>query len=99
LFKEKRLKRVCRGKTITLIVVEYTDRATRFGFCYLETFLERKGRRFEVVNLAENDRKDLLADLVSIIYALVGRLYGQRRTKRKTAAVVIQLHSEGGEEA
>jgi predicted site-specific integrase-resolvase len=57
LFKEKRLNRVCRGKTITLIVVEYTDRAIRFGFCYLETLLERKGRRFEVVNPTENDRK------------------------------------------
>jgi putative resolvase len=93
------VKRVYRGKTITLIVVEYTDRATRFGFCYLETLLERKGRHFELVNLAENDREDLLADLVSIIYAFAARLYRQRRAKRKTAAVDIQLHSEGGEEA
>jgi putative resolvase len=31
--------------TIGLIVVEHKDRATRFGFRYLETLLERQGRR------------------------------------------------------
>jgi putative resolvase len=54
---------------ITHIVVEHKDRLTRFGFRYLETLLEQALRHMEVVNLAENDREDLLADLVSSIYS------------------------------
>lgn len=76
---------------ITRIVVEQKDRATRFGFRYLETLLAGQGRPIEVVNLAENNREDLFADLVSIIYSFAARLYGQRRAKCTTEAIVKQL--------
>lgn len=76
---------------IHTIVVEHTDRATRFGFRYLDTLLKGQGRTLEVVNLEENNREDLLTDLVSIIYSFAARLYGQRRAKRKTEAIVKQL--------
>jgi putative resolvase len=79
---------------ITRIVVEHKDRATCFGFRYLETLLSGQGRTIEVVNLAANNREDLLADLVSIIYHFAARLYGQRRAKRKTEAIVKQLTEE-----
>lgn len=80
--------------TSTVIVVEHTDRATRFGFRYLETLLSQQGRRIEVVNLAENGKEDLIADLVSIVYSFAARLYGQRRAKRKTTAIQVILESE-----
>jgi len=80
--------------TMTVIVVEHKDRATRFGFRYLETLLAQQGRRIEVVNLAENGKEDLIADLVSIVYSFSVRLYGQRRAKRKTTAVQAILESE-----
>src|SRR5438876_10018899 len=76
---------------VTTIVVEHKDRASRFGFRYLETLLRGQGRALEVVNLAENDKEDLLADLVSVIYSFCARLYGQRRAKRKTETIVEQL--------
>lgn len=76
---------------VTTIIVEHKDRATRFGFRYLETLLRGQGRTLEVVNLAENNREDSLADLVSIVYSFAARLYGQRRAKRKTEAIVKQL--------
>ena len=76
---------------MTTIVVEHKDRATRFGFRYLETLLRSQGRTFEVVNLSENNREDLLADLVSIVYSFAARLYGQRRAKCKTETMVKQL--------
>src|SRR2546421_12386880 len=76
---------------IHTIVVEHKDRATRFGFRYLDALLKGQGRTLEVVNLAENNREDLLTDLVSIIYSFAARLYGQRRAKRKTEAIVKQL--------
>lgn len=80
---------------ITTIVVEHKDRATRFGFRYVEVLLRGQGRTLEVVNLADNDREDLLHDLVSVIYSFAARLYGQRRAKRKTEAIVAQLKQEG----
>jgi len=76
---------------IHTIVVEHKDRATRFGFRYLDTLLKGQGRTLEVVNLAENNREDLFTDLVSSIYSFAARLYGQRRAKRKTEAIVKQL--------
>jgi predicted site-specific integrase-resolvase len=73
---------------------EHRDRLTRFGFHYLETLLETQGRTIEVVKVAENDKEILMADLVAIVYAFTARLYGQRRAKRKTEALVEQLKSE-----
>src|SRR5439155_25075613 len=52
---------------ITTIVVEHKDRATGFGFRNVEVLLHGQGRTREVVNLAENDREDLLHDLVLVI--------------------------------
>jgi len=79
------------NQQVRTIVVEHKDRATSFGFGYLDTLLKGQGRTIEVVNLAENNREDLLADLVSIVYSFAARLYGQRRAKRKTEAIVKQL--------
>jgi putative resolvase len=73
------------------IVVEHKDRATRFGFRYVEVLLRGQGRTLEVVNLAENDREDLLHDLISVIYSFAARLYGQRVASRKTEAIVAHL--------
>jgi putative resolvase len=84
--------------TLTLIVVEHKDRLTRFGYRYLETLLRGQGRGLEVVTEAGNATEDLLADLTSIIYSFCARLYGQRRAKRKTEAIVTQLEAgEGGD--
>ena len=77
--------------TISVIVVERKDRATRFGFQYLETLLERQGRRIVVVNQAENGTEELVADLVAIVYSFSASLYGQRRAKRKTEQIVRDL--------
>lgn len=79
---------------IGMIVVEQKDRATRFGFRYLETLLKTQGRAIEVVNHAENSTEDLLADLTSIIYSFCARLYGQRHAKRKTERIVQELEAE-----
>jgi putative resolvase len=44
--------------------------------------------------LAENDKEDLIADLVAIVYSFTARLYGQRRAKRKTERIVRELQAE-----
>jgi putative resolvase len=88
-----------KDRQTTRIVVEHQDRLTRFGFRYLETLLDIQGRTIEVVNLAENDKEDLIADLVTIVYSFTARLYGQRRAKRKTARIVQALQAEERGEA
>jgi putative resolvase len=93
-----KLLSLLRDTSITRIVVEHKDRLTRFGFNYLETLLEAQGRTIEVVNMAENDKEDLLADLVAIVYSFTARLYGQRRAKRKTEKIVAELE-KGDEDA
>ena len=83
--------------TVTRIVVEHKDRATRFGFRYLETLLAVQKRSIEVVNLSEDETSDLLADLSSIIYSFCARLYGQRRAKRKTEQITAELEAMRGQ--
>lgn len=88
-----------KDQQTTRIVVEHQDRLTRFGFRYLETLLALQGRTIEVVNVAENDKEDLMADLVAIVYSFTARLYGQRRAKRKTERIVQELQAEEQEKA
>jgi predicted site-specific integrase-resolvase len=76
---------------VAVIVVEHRDRLTRFGFHYLEALLGMQGRRIEVVNQVENGRDDLMQDFVSIITSFCARLYGQRRSKRKTERLIQEL--------
>ena len=47
-----------------------------------------------MVNLAENDKEDLMADLVAIVYSSTARLYGQRRAKRTTERIAAELRGE-----
>ena len=49
---------------VDVIVVEHCDRATRFGLAYIQTLLSASGRRIEVANEAENDREELMQDLI-----------------------------------
>ena len=87
-----------KDTSITRIVVEHKDRLTRFGFRSLETLLEAQGRQIEVVNVAENETADVMADLVAIVYSFTARLYGQRRAKRKTERIVAQLEAKDEED-
>jgi predicted site-specific integrase-resolvase len=78
---------ILEDQRITAIVVEHKDLVTYFVFRYMETSLKGQGRTLEVVNLADNNREDLLADLASIVYSFAARIYGQR----KTEAIIKQL--------
>ncbi len=93
-----KLLSLLKDTSITRIVIEHKDRLTRFGFCYLQTLLETQGRTIEVVNLAENDHEDLIADLTAIVYSFTARLYGQRRAKHTTEQFVKQLQTKEDEE-
>ena len=86
-----KLLKLITDPTMTLIVVEHKDRLTRFGFNYIEQLLKMQGRKIEVINLAENGKEDLVQDFVSIVTSFCARLYGQRRSKRKTERLIAEL--------
>lgn len=86
-----KLVKLLTDPTVAVIVVEHKDRLTRFGFHYIEMLFEMQGRRIEVVNLSEAGRDDLIQDFVSIITSFCARLYGQRRSKRKTERLIQEL--------
>lgn len=90
----KQLEKLLMDKTITMIVVEHSDRFSRFGMNYIEKLLEGQGRKVEIVNKQSNDKDDLMQDFVSIITSFTARLYGQRRTKRKTEQLIKELEKE-----
>lgn len=89
-----KLLKLITDPTITLIVVEHKDRLTRFGFNYIEQLLKMQGRKIEVINLAENGKEDLVQDFVSIVTSFCARLYGQRRSKRKTERIIAELTND-----
>lgn len=90
----KHLEKLLMDKSITKIVVEHSDRFSRFGMNFIEKLMDGQGRKIEVVNKQGNDRDDLMQDFVSIITSFTARLYGQRRTKRKTEQLIKELEKE-----
>ena len=92
-----KLMKLMTDPSVTLIVVEHKDRLTRFGFNYLDKLLTMQGRRIEVIRpsgVAENGKEDLVQDFVSIVTSFCARLYGQRRSKRKTERIMAELQAE-----
>lgn len=89
--KRKRLVALLEDKTITRIVVEHKDRLSRFGVNYIEVLLANQNRELVIVNVVHSDEEDLMQDFVSIITSFCAKIYGSRRSKRKTAKILEQL--------
>lgn len=89
--KRPKLEKLLTDHAVKKIVVEHTDRFSRFGLNYITKLMEMQGRQIEVINQTSNDRDDLMQDFVSIITSFCARLYGQRRNKRKTEQLINEL--------
>ena len=92
--KRPKLEKLLKSNDYEILLVEHKDRLTRFGFNYIETLLARNNQKVEVVNIVEEEKEDLINDLVSIITSFCARIYGQRRTKRKTEQLISDLRSQ-----
>lgn len=90
----KQLTKILNRNDYTKVIVEHKDRLTRFGFNYIEQFLNYKDQSIEVINMTDGDKKDLIEDFVSIITSFCARIYGQRRTRRKTEHIIKELTNE-----
>ena len=90
----KKLNQLLMDKNYNKLIVEHKDRLTRFGFNYIQILFNQIGKKIEVVNEAENDKQDLMQDFISIITSFCARLYGLRRSKRKTEKIIKELKNE-----
>ncbi len=87
----KQLAKILVDDNYNILIVEHKDRLARFGTNYLKILLEKTGKKLEIVNEADNGKDELLLDLVAIITSFCARLYGLRRSKRKTEKIIKEL--------
>jgi len=83
-----KLSKILTERKATRLVIEYKDRLTRFGFNYIKLLLDDCD--IVVVNECETDQ-DLFEDFVSLVTSFCARIYGKRRTKRKTEQIIHAL--------
>jgi putative resolvase len=72
--------------SIGTIVVEYRDRATRFGLTYIEQLMAMQGRRLEVIFPSDTDN-DLVDDFIAVITSMASRIYGRRTSTRRAEKI------------
>lgn len=84
----KQLMKIFNNPDITRIVIEHKDRLTRFGFNYIKTLWNGE---IIIINDVKNDEQDLMQDFVSLVTSFCARLYGKRRTLRKTEEIIRNI--------
>lgn len=89
-----KLEKLIRDQEFDILVVEHKDRLTRFGFNYIDILLNKNKKKIEVVNCVDDEKADLMQDFVSVITSFCARIYGQRRSKRKTEKIISELNEE-----
>ncbi|NCS78432.1 MAG: recombinase family protein [Microcystis aeruginosa K13-07] len=72
-------------------IVEHKERLARFGTNYLEILLKELDKKVEIVNQSEDKQDELMSDLIAIITSFCSRIYGLRRSKRKTEKIIAEL--------
>lgn len=86
-----KLHKILKDKNVTRIVVEHKDRLTRFGFEYIKTLFDGE---IIIINEVIEEKQDLIQDFVSVITSFCARIYGQRRSKRKTEQLINDLQKD-----
>jgi len=92
--ERKKLYDILTDNSIDIILVEHKDRIARFGLNYISALLEKQNRKIEIINEANNGEEGLMEDFVSIITSFCARLYGKRRSKRKTEQIIKDLNDK-----
>ena len=92
--KRPKLIRLLESPHVTKIVVEHSDRLSRFGINFLTCLLKQKGCEIEIINHSADDKEDLMQDFVAIVTSFCARLYGLRRNKRRTEKLIRELQHE-----
>jgi len=74
-----------------VVVVEFKDRLTRFGFEYLKRYFESHGVKIEVVEESEKGYvEELIDDFVTIVTSFAARIYDKRSQKFKKIKKIVE---------
>lgn len=92
--KRPKLLKILNDVDVTHIVVEHKDRLTRFGFAFIKDWMASRQCKIIIINDVDTDKEDLLQDFVSLVTSMVARLYGLRRSKRKTEELIRDLRND-----
>lgn len=92
--KRKKLLNLLKQKYVTKLVVEHKDRLTRFGFEYIKAICELTNCEIIILNQSEDEKENIIEDFVSIITSFCAKVYGQRRSKRKTEKLILELQND-----
>ena len=78
-----RALKLIQERRADVLIVEFKDRLTRFGFKYLEAVVESFGGKLEVAEADEckDATQELVEDMISIVTSFCARLYGIRSQK------------------
>ena len=89
-----KLFQMITNNEVDVVIVNYKDRLTRFGFHYLETYFKSHGTRIIVLNQDEvqDPQKELVDDLIAIVTSFSGKIYGLR--SHKARQIVNTLKTE-----
>ncbi len=86
-----KLFKLVESRQVDIVVVEFKDRLTRFGFDYLRRYFESHDVRVEVVEESEKGyMEELIEDFVSIVISFAARIYGKRSQKFRRIRKVIE---------
>lgn len=88
--RPKLLKILTEGKS-TKLIVEHKDRLSRFGSTYIEEACKHFNCEVIYINNIQNEKEDLIQDFINVITSFCAKIYGQRRSKRKTEQLIKEL--------
>jgi len=87
----QRLFSIVEKHQVDVVVVEFKDRLTRFGFDYLKRYFESHGVKVEVVETTERGyMEELVEDFVSIVISFAARIYSRRSQKYRKIKKVVE---------
>jgi putative resolvase len=89
-----KLNKILSDAKATKLIVEHKDRLTRFGFQYIEQWAKQTQCEIIIINQTNGEKEDIIQDFVSIITSFCAKIYGQRRSKRKTEQIIKELEND-----
>ena len=80
-----RLLKDAKTHKFSLILLNYKERLTRFGYNYLKNYVSEFGVSLQYLHTLEekSPESEMVEDLVAIIHSFSGKLYGLRSRKYK----------------
>ena len=92
----KKLLSMVASREVDIVLIEFKDRLARFGYFYLQEFIESYGASVEVVTQEDEPNaeglqsdgtayatQELVEDMLAIVTSFSARLYGQRSQQFK----------------